>query len=54
MSHSGVLALIFSFFGWTLSPEALLHQFGYLAVFIGTFLEGETILVMAGFFAERG
>jgi membrane protein DedA with SNARE-associated domain len=37
-----------------MSPELLLHKFGYLAVFIGTFLEGETILVMAGFFAERG
>src|SRR4029078_8069398 len=24
-----------------------------LAVFVGTFLEGETILVMVGFFAER-
>jgi membrane protein DedA with SNARE-associated domain len=34
--------------------ELLLQKFGYLAVFIGTFLEGETILVMAGFFAERG
>ena len=38
----------------SMSPELLLHKFGYLAVFIGTFLEGETILVMAGFFAERG
>jgi membrane protein DedA with SNARE-associated domain len=37
-----------------MSPEILLHKFGYLAVFIGTFLEGETILVMAGFFAQRG
>jgi len=37
-----------------MSPELLLHKFGYLAVFIGTFLEGETILVMAGFFAQRG
>lgn len=37
-----------------MSPEQLLHEFGYLAVFIGTFLEGETILVTAGFFAERG
>jgi len=36
-----------------MSPELLLHKFGYIAVFIGTFLEGETILVMAGFFAER-
>src|SRR5919201_3062118 len=37
-----------------MTPELLLHKFGYYAVFIGTFLEGETILVMAGFFAERG
>jgi membrane protein DedA with SNARE-associated domain len=37
-----------------MTPEILLHKFGYLAVFVGTFLEGETILVMAGFFAERG
>jgi membrane protein DedA with SNARE-associated domain len=37
-----------------MSPDLLLHKFGYLAVFVGTFLEGETILVMAGFFAERG
>src|ERR1700730_16732245 len=37
-----------------MSPELLLHKFGYLAVFVGTFLEGETILVMAGFFAQRG
>jgi len=37
-----------------MTPEVLLHKFGYLAVFVGTFLEGETILVMAGFFAERG
>jgi membrane protein DedA with SNARE-associated domain len=37
-----------------MSPELLLQKFGYLAVFVGTFLEGETILVMAGFFAERG
>lgn len=37
-----------------MTPELLLHKFGYFAVFVGTFLEGETILVMAGFFAERG
>src|SRR4051812_12626656 len=37
-----------------MSPELLLHKFGYYAVFLGTFLEGETILVMAGVFAERG
>ena len=37
-----------------MSAEALLEQFGYLAVFIGTFLEGETTLVAAGFFAASG
>jgi len=37
-----------------MTPELLLQKFGYLAVFIGTFLEGETILVIAGFMAERG
>lgn len=37
-----------------MSPEALLEQFGYFAVFIGTFLEGEAILITAGFFASRG
>lgn len=37
-----------------MSPEALLEKFGYIAVFFGSFLEGEAILVAAGFFAERG
>lgn len=37
-----------------MTPEVLLERFGYLAVFVGTFLEGEAILVAAGFFAERG
>jgi len=32
---------------------ALLQQYGYLAVLAGTFLEGETVLVMAGFAASR-
>ena len=34
--------------------EDLLAQFGYIAVFIGTFLEGETILALAGFAAADG
>ena len=36
-----------------MSPETLLQDFGYLAVFVGCFLEGEAILVAAGFFASR-
>lgn len=31
-----------------------IHDYGYLALFVGTFLEGETILVLAGFAAYRG
>lgn len=37
-----------------MNVESLLEQFGYLAVLVGTFLEGETVLVAAGFFASRG
>lgn len=32
----------------------LIIDYGYLALFIGTFLEGETILVIAGFLAHSG
>lgn len=34
--------------------EQLLKEFGYLAVLVGTFLEGETVLVVAGFGAHQG
>jgi Uncharacterized membrane-associated protein len=34
--------------------ELLVSTYGYPALFIGTFLEGETILVIAGFLAHRG
>lgn len=34
--------------------QAFLQDYGYLALFIGTFFEGETILVLAGFLASRG
>lgn len=34
--------------------ESLIEHYGYAAIFIGTFLEGETILVVAGFLAHRG
>ena len=37
-----------------MSLTALLLKYGYIAVFLGTFLEGETILIMAGFAAHRG
>ena len=34
--------------------EALITQYGYIAVLLGTFLEGETILILAAFAAHRG
>lgn len=37
-----------------MSLEQLVMNYGYIAVLIGTFLEGETILVIAGFMAHRG
>jgi membrane protein DedA with SNARE-associated domain len=33
--------------------ESYIEHYGYLAVLIGTFLEGETIVVLAGFAAHR-
>ena len=32
----------------------LIDAYGYLAVFVGAFLEGETILALAGLAAYRG
>jgi len=34
--------------------ESFLETYGLLAIFLGTFLEGETILVLAGLAAHRG
>jgi membrane protein DedA with SNARE-associated domain len=34
--------------------EGLLDTWGYLALFLGTFLEGETILILAGIAASKG
>ena len=37
-----------------MTVESLIHSYGYAALFLGTLLEGETILVAAGFAAQRG
>ena len=34
--------------------QAFISTYGYVALFIGTFLEGETILIIAGFAAHSG
>ncbi len=34
--------------------ETLIEQYGYIAILIGTFLEGETVLILGGFLAHRG
>ena len=36
------------------SLTELIRQYGYLAILIGTFLEGETILILGGFAAHMG
>jgi len=37
-----------------MEPDQLVATYGYAAILIGTFLEGETILVLGGFAAHRG
>ena len=37
-----------------MSLVELLDSYGYLAIAVGTFLEGETVVVLAGFAAHRG
>jgi membrane protein DedA with SNARE-associated domain len=34
--------------------EAAVHTYGYAAIAVGTFFEGETVLVVGGFVARRG
>lgn len=34
--------------------QSVIDTYGYLAILVGTFLEGETILVLGGFGAHRG
>jgi membrane protein DedA with SNARE-associated domain len=34
--------------------ESLIAKYGYVAILVGTFLEGETILVLGGFASHRG
>lgn len=37
-----------------MSSEYLIQTYGYVALLLGAFIEGETILVIAGFAAHRG
>jgi len=34
--------------------ESIIETYGYVAILVGTFLEGETILILGGFVAHRG
>ena len=40
------------FFG--LDPHALLQDYGYLTLLVWTFLEGETVVIIAGILAQQG
>ena len=33
---------------------ALLHEYGYVLIFLGTLVEGESLLMLGGYFAHRG
>src|ERR1039458_5388016 len=37
-----------------MSVETIITTYGYPAVFLATFFEGETALIIAGFLADRG
>ena len=37
-----------------MSLQQLITDYGYLAILMGTFLEGETILILGGFASHRG
>lgn len=39
---------------WIMDLQQLVETYGYAALFVGTFLEGEIVLVIAGFMAHRG
>lgn len=43
---------MFEYFGY--DATELLRAYGYWALLIGTFLEGETIVIVAGFLAQKG
>ncbi len=41
-------------FSGSMSVDAIIAQYGYLALFVGVFFEGETILIIAAFAAHQG
>lgn len=51
---SGNIATAVSEKGTENRMEEYLREFGYLALFVGTFLEGETILIIAAYLASKG
>ena len=46
--------MVVSCYGKERRMEEYLREFGYLALFVGTFLEGETILIIAAYLASKG
>jgi membrane protein DedA with SNARE-associated domain len=39
---------------FSLEIEPLINQFGYLAILLGSVIEGEAVLLLGGFFAQQG
>ncbi len=53
-----LLAVIIAFLGYVIyqsgkDPAELLKDYGYIVILLWTFLEGETIVIIAGWMAER-
>jgi membrane protein DedA with SNARE-associated domain len=40
--------------GTTVTLQSFVDTYGYMAIMVGTFFEGETILVLGGFMPHRG
>ncbi len=50
----GNIAMVVSDEETKIRMEEFLRDYGYLALFVGTFLEGETILILAAYLASKG
>ena len=48
------VGVAYELYGFDMDPQSIIENYGYAAILIGTFLEGETILELAGLAAHQG
>ncbi len=48
-----VCGLIYAAFHFEVDPKDMLRDYGYFVILIWTFLEGETVVIIAGMFSQR-